>query len=394
MFTVTICSISPLVLPWLIYIMIPVLEAQEVKVTGYLGDDVTLPCQAITRPEDIIVHIQWELEQPDGKKISIMYSYGQFEVLVVESFLKERVEIEEQSLIIRDVEMRDAGTYICRISAFPSGSFEGTTNLQVKAGVANVMVTSNTTDMLEYSTVRLSCSSSRSFLSFLWLNGSSEITESDRVQLTDGGSTLTIVSVTRYDQGPFRCQVSNPVSNGTSGPVNLSINYGPDNINLTISPSQEHYEEGSNITLTCSADSTPDAQYTWFLNGDLLSDTGPELRLMNIQESKSWNYSCQAFNSRTQRSINSQPAAISVLKRLSDGLTIIPGAMLILPRMIAAGVFVTMLVTTYSIIIRIRRKALVRHRVCTGEKNPQNKFLFFLFLNSTILSHISCFQFP
>ncbi|XP_075965774.1 cell adhesion molecule CEACAM5-like [Anarhichas minor] len=188
--------------------------------------------------------------------------------------------------------------------------------ISVLTGVANVMVTSNTTDMLEYSTVRLSCSSSGSFLSFLWLNGSSEITESDRVQLTDGGSILTI-NVTRYDQGPFRCHVSNPVSSARSDPIDLFISYGPDNINLTISPPQEHYEEGSNITLNCSADSTPDAQYTWFLNGDLLSDTGPELRLMNIQESKSWNYSCQAFNNRTLGNETSQPAAISVLKRIS-----------------------------------------------------------------------------
>ncbi|XP_031709417.1 nectin-4-like isoform X1 [Anarrhichthys ocellatus] len=132
MFTVTICSMSPLVLPWLIYIMIPVLEAQEVKVTGYLGHDVTLPCQAITRPEDRIHQVRWELEQPDGKKINIIYSNSRFGVLVPELFLKERVEIKEQSLIIRDVEMRDAGSYICSVSVFPRGSFEGTTNLHVQ----------------------------------------------------------------------------------------------------------------------------------------------------------------------------------------------------------------------------------------------------------------------
>ncbi|XP_075965364.1 nectin-4-like [Anarhichas minor] len=135
MFTVTICSMSPLVLPWLIYIMIPVLEAQEVKVTGYLGDDVTLPCQAITRPEDRIHQVRWELEPPDGKKINIIYSNSRFGVTVAESFLKERVKIKEQSLIIRDVEMRDAGTYICSIAVFPRGSFEGTTNLHVQGAM-------------------------------------------------------------------------------------------------------------------------------------------------------------------------------------------------------------------------------------------------------------------
>ncbi|KAM6936549.1 nectin-4-like [Lycodopsis pacificus] len=192
MFTAAICSMSPLVLPWLIYIMIPVLGAQEVNVMGYRGDNVTLPCQAITRPKDRIVQVQWQLEQPDGKKISIVTS-GLYGVLASESFLKERVKIEERSLIIRDVVMSDAGSYICSVVAFPSGALEGTTNLHVQ-------------------------------------------------------------------------------------------------------------------------------------------------------------------------------------ERVSDGLPIIPGAMLILPRMIAAGVFllivVTMLATTYAIIIRIRRKALVRHRGCTDAGGP------------------------
>ncbi|XP_068568964.1 carcinoembryonic antigen-related cell adhesion molecule 5-like isoform X2 [Cebidichthys violaceus] len=220
---------------------------------------------------------------------------------------------------LMDIQESKSGNYSCRannsktlrsIKSLPAA-------ISVLTGVANVMVTSNTTDVLEYSTVRLSCSSSGSFLSFLWLNGSSEITESDRVQLTDGGSTLTVVSVTRCDQGPFRCQVFNPVSNGTSGPVNLSINYGPENINLTISPSQKYFEEGSNMSLMCSADSRPVALFQWFLNGDLLSGTGPELSLMNIQMSQSGNYSCQAFNNRTLRNEMSQPSVVSVLERIS-----------------------------------------------------------------------------
>ncbi|XP_075965816.1 cell adhesion molecule CEACAM5-like [Anarhichas minor] len=222
-------------------------------------------------------------------------------------------------LRLMNIQESKSGNYSCQ--AFNNRTLRSIKSqpaaISVLTRVAIVMVTSNTTDMLEYSTVRLSCSSSGSFLSFLWLNGSSEITESDRVQLTDGGSTLTIVSVTRYDQGPIRCQVSNPVSNGTSGPVNLSINYGPENVNLTISPSQEYHDEGSDISLMCSAVSRPSALFQWFLNGDLLSDTGPELRLMNIQMSQSGSYSCLAFNNETLKNETSQPSVVSVLERIS-----------------------------------------------------------------------------
>ncbi|XP_031709412.1 uncharacterized protein LOC116386941 isoform X2 [Anarrhichthys ocellatus] len=126
------CSKSPFTLLKVIFItLLPVLEAQ-VKVTGYLGHDVTLPCQFIPGPNDSISQVQWELEQPDGKKINIIVSNSVYGVNVSESFLKERVEIKEQSLIIRDVEMRDAGSYICSIAVFPRGSFEGTTNLHVQ----------------------------------------------------------------------------------------------------------------------------------------------------------------------------------------------------------------------------------------------------------------------
>ncbi|XP_068568956.1 carcinoembryonic antigen-related cell adhesion molecule 5-like [Cebidichthys violaceus] len=225
--------------------------------------------------------------------------------------------ISTGSLELRNLAHNDSGEYNVSISIAGEPPKEGNTRLDVHVPVSDVMATASSTDLVEDSSVRLSCSSSGSSLSFLWLNGSSEVTASDRVQLTDGGANVTI-NVTRYDQGPFRCHVSNPVSDDTSGLINLFISYGPDNMNLKISPPQQYHEEGSNINLSCSADSRPDAQYTWLLNGDLLSDTGPEFRLMDIQESKSGNYSCRANNSKTLRSIKSLPAAISVLTGVAN----------------------------------------------------------------------------
>uniref|UniRef100_UPI003AAFDEA0 cell adhesion molecule CEACAM5-like n=1 Tax=Centroberyx gerrardi TaxID=166262 RepID=UPI003AAFDEA0 len=224
------------------------------------------------------------------------------------------------SLELRNLALSDSGEY--RVNIVPDGGEALTRNsrLEIYIPVSNVVVTPNTTDLSEFnSSVSLSCSSSGSSLSFLWLNGSSEVSASEGVLIGDGGSTLTIVSVTRYDEGPFTCQVSNPVSNVKSDPVSLSINFGPENTNLKLSPSKEYYEEGSNISLSCSADSRPAALFHWALNEVLLTDTGPELRLNNIKMRQSGYYSCQAHNSKTLRYQTSQPSLVTVLEWRKDG---------------------------------------------------------------------------
>ncbi|XP_023265150.1 carcinoembryonic antigen-related cell adhesion molecule 1-like isoform X3 [Seriola lalandi dorsalis] len=296
----------------------------EPEVFSYPGQTVHLRCALINAAGNELTQVTWTYEPKEGNRTNIAVFRPNNDPHYPDSPVKGRVSfspsppnLDSPSIQISDVRMTDEGNYICSISTFPAGNRQGTTSLVMLEEVGKVTVTA--TDPVEFSSVSLSCFvSSGSSLSFLWLNGSSEVTASDRVQLTDGNTTLTIVSVTRYDQGPFRCHVFNAVSNGTSAPVNLSISFGPENINLTKSPSQDYYVEGSDISLLCSAVSRPAALFNWFLNRVPLSDTGPELRLINIKEDQSGNYSCQAFNNKTMRNETSQPSIISVLTRVSN----------------------------------------------------------------------------
>ncbi|XP_036931702.1 nectin-1-like [Acanthopagrus latus] len=128
-------SRSLIILLW--FNSIHVLDSQDVKVpsavTGYVGHDVTLPCDFIPgQKKSKITQVQWALKPPGGEEIIIIVFSYTLGVSTQETFLKGRVEIKEQSLIIKNVKKGDAGLYTCSIATFPSGSFEGTTNLVVQ----------------------------------------------------------------------------------------------------------------------------------------------------------------------------------------------------------------------------------------------------------------------
>uniref|UniRef100_A0A8C6WMC4 Ig-like domain-containing protein n=1 Tax=Neogobius melanostomus TaxID=47308 RepID=A0A8C6WMC4_9GOBI len=212
---------------------------------------------------------------------------------------KDRVTLNALtgSLELRNLAVSDAGEYGVTIRTIAGDESTGQATLNIYEPVSNVVITANDTDLVEFNdTVRLSCSASGSSLSFLWFNDSVEVTASDRVRITDGGATLTIVTVLRYDQGSYTCKVSNPVSSSTSD-EELSVSF-----NLTISPSAEYYGEGSTLKLSCSAESVPTAKYTWTKDGTALGQSH-EYTKDNIKLSDSGEYICRATNDVTLKSL-------------------------------------------------------------------------------------------
>ncbi|XP_044064759.1 carcinoembryonic antigen-related cell adhesion molecule 1-like isoform X2 [Siniperca chuatsi] len=214
------------------------------------------------------------------------------------------VNVLTGALTLSSVTVADSGVYVVQSS---DPQLKANASITVLEPISNVTLRANQTNLMEFnSSAVVACSvSSGSSPSFLWMNGSSEVTASERVQLTDGNSTLTIVNVTRYDQEPFRCHVFNPVSNGTSDPVNFTISYGPDNMALTVNGQNiTSFSVGSNLTMLCSAQSNPPAQLQWAFRGELVNVTGPLLELFSINKNQSGPYSCLAFNNHTNTNSN------------------------------------------------------------------------------------------
>ncbi|KAK6326689.1 hypothetical protein J4Q44_G00023340 [Coregonus suidteri] len=268
--------------------------------------------------------------------ITIAWTFGDPPVSIVDFLISEgpvtgggyvgRISLDNStgSLELRKLTLADSGTYRVRLRNVGVINV-GSTSLNVYETISNVTLRANVIDLVELKDTAIftcSVSSGSSPLSYHWLNGSSEVTDRYGIQLGDGGRTLTIANVTRYYQGPYKCIVANPVSSEPSQNLTLTISYGPENTRMKVTPLDVLYGSGSNLTLSCSAESSPPAQFQWALNGTLLSNQGPELRLVNIQASQSGSYSCWAHNTRTLRYQTSEPSDITVLVEdsLSPGL--------------------------------------------------------------------------
>ncbi|XP_037129274.1 carcinoembryonic antigen-related cell adhesion molecule 1-like [Syngnathus acus] len=215
------------------------------------------------------------------------------------------VNVRTAALTLSSLTLEDSGVYAVHSSDPP---LRANASITVLEPVLNVTLGTKQSRPLESSPVALTCSvSSGSSPSFLWFNGSSEVTAHHRVAFSDGNSTLTILNVSRYDGGPFRCFAFNPVSNGTSKPFVFTVIYGPDNVALTVNDQHAaaaSFASGSNLTVRCSAQSGPPALLHWAFEGQFLNTTGPSLELVHVNQEQSGPYSCLAFNNETNMSNN------------------------------------------------------------------------------------------
>ncbi|XP_036411508.1 carcinoembryonic antigen-related cell adhesion molecule 5-like [Megalops cyprinoides] len=236
------------------------------------------------------------------------------------------------SLQLRQLTSSDSGDYAVSMVTQEAKTIAGEATLKVFEPVSDVTVQANATEkpIVEFNdTVSLTCSATGSDLSYQWLAGASVIASGDRMRLSDKNRTLTISGILRSDQGPFTCTASNVIMAKRSKPILLIVSYGPENVKMTVTPQKPIHKTGSNLTLTCSVESSPPAVIGWVFNGTPLKQEGPVLQLANILESQSGNYSCMSHNTVTLRYKPSETSRISVLEGISGSKIIGPTTSLI-----------------------------------------------------------------
>ncbi len=75
------------------------------------------------------------------------------------------------------------------------------------------------------------------------------------------------------------------------------------------------YKTGSNITLSCSTESSPAAMIQWMVDGMYVNDLGSQFQLETVTESNSGTYQCIFHNTVTSR-FSSASATIKILGKL------------------------------------------------------------------------------
>lgn len=92
---------------------------------------------------------------------------------------------------------------------------------------------------------------------------------------------------------------------------------GPDPVTISPQIVLPVISSNSSFNLSCSAMSSPPATFTWYHSQQKIEVVGPVLTLQTIRDNKLGtqleNYTCQASNAKTQRTVTSPAVSLVVM---------------------------------------------------------------------------------
>ncbi|XP_030282772.1 B-cell receptor CD22-like [Sparus aurata] len=194
------------------------------------------------------------------------------------------------------ISSEDRGNYSCK-SENQYGEINSTSvfiDVQYAPKLPSVSV-SPSAEIVEGSSVTLTCSSDANpAANYTWYkkNGDPDL------QPLSKDPQLVFSSIQSSDSGEYYCTAENELGRRTSEYIYINVTYAPKLPSVSVSPSAE-IVEGSSVTLTCSSDANPAANYTWYKeNEDSPKASGQIFTITDFRAEHSGNYSCEAQNRR------------------------------------------------------------------------------------------------
>ncbi|XP_034739825.1 sialoadhesin-like [Etheostoma cragini] len=154
-------------------------------------------------------------------------------------------------------------------------------------------------EIVEGSSVTLTCSSdANTAANYTWYKENQTLAS----PLHGPEDIYHFPSISSKDRGNCHCKSENQHGELSSKSVFIDVQYGPKRPSASVSPSAE-IVEGSSVTLTCSSDANPAANYTWYKeNEDSPKASGQIFTITDVRPEHSGDYSCEAQNRRGRQS--------------------------------------------------------------------------------------------
>ncbi|KAJ4944329.1 hypothetical protein JOQ06_012873 [Pogonophryne albipinna] len=209
-------------------------------------------------------------------------------------------------------------------------------------------------DIEEGGSVTLTCSSDANpAANYIWYKKD----QNTHLSFVNKGPHLVLSSIQSSHSGQYYCRALNQLGNTRSESIFIDVKYAPKPPSVSVSPSAE-IEEGSSVTLTCSSDANPAANYTWYKeNEDSPKASGQIFTITDFRAEHSGSYSCGAQN-KLGRS-NS-----------TFHLMVVKGSRKLLP--FATIPVVLLAVISLSVFLWIRKKRACRD-TAEPEERPDNR---------------------
>ncbi|XP_043915420.1 nectin-4 isoform X2 [Protopterus annectens] len=245
---------------------------KDPKVIAIFGQQVVLPCLFQESDNRVqVVQVNWYLAPPGASREEIAVIHDQHGLAVHDSY-KDRVEryaksvAENGAIVLKTVAVADEGQYVCRVTTFPSGTFENTVTLSVfMAPLMTLKHVPELTERLKSTAVASCVAEARPIPSISWETELEGTWDSKTVSL---GNVEVITS--DFILWPHRsmngkeliCVVTHPaLSEPKRMTYKMNVRYPPD---VTIKRDTDWYIGLVGGTLKCIGDGNPvPTNYTW-----------------------------------------------------------------------------------------------------------------------------------
>ncbi|XP_016361886.1 B-cell receptor CD22-like [Sinocyclocheilus anshuiensis] len=203
--------------------------------------------------------------------------------------LTERRDGNNQ-LLLQSVRREDAGRYSCALHGH--SYISPAAHLNVTYVPKNVSVSISPSGVIvEGDSVTLSCSSDS--------NPPAEISWFKGGKFVGSGRIYSISKISSDHSGEYKCKSRNEHGEKYSDAVTLNVMYVPKNVSVSISPSGV-IVEGDSVTLSCSSDSNPPAEISWFKGGKFVG-SGRIYSISKISSDHSGEYKCKSRNKHGEK---------------------------------------------------------------------------------------------